>query len=104
MGIEVVALIVVLLIITAFAVAATKKPASRNDHRFTKLLVPGNENEMMMIGSLLESEGIAYRIQNEHFGGLYPGPANFALNERAIFVDASDYEAASALIREYKQE
>ena len=104
MNIEVVALIVVLLLITAFAAVAAQKPASRNDHRFTKLLVPGNENEMMMIGSLLESEGIEYRIQNEHFGGLYPGPVNFALNERAIFVDACEYEAASALIREYKQE
>ena len=60
----------------------------------TKLLAPRDENELMVLRSVLECEGIPYRIQNEHFGGLYPGLNIFALNERIIFVDESDYERA----------
>jgi len=60
----------------------------------TKLLTPHDENELMMLRSLLEAEGITYHIQNEHFGGLYPGLNIFAQNERVILVDESDYDRA----------
>jgi hypothetical protein len=49
----------------------------------------------------LECEGIAYQIQNEHFGGLYPGLNIFALNERIIFVDEADYQRAWVVVRDF---
>jgi putative signal transducing protein len=58
---------------------------------------------LMMLMSLLESEGITYRIQNEHFGGLYPGLNIFALNERIILVDESDYERAWLVTRDFRE-
>jgi hypothetical protein len=67
----------------------------------TKLLAPRDENELMVLRSVLECEGIPYRIQNEHFGGLYPGLNIFALNERIIFVDESDYERAWVVARDF---
>ena len=67
----------------------------------TRLLTPRDENELMMLRSVLECEGITYQIQNEHFGGLYPGLNIFALNERIIFVDESDYERAWVVARDF---
>ena len=67
----------------------------------TKLLAPCDENQLMILRSLLESEGIAYQIQNEHFGGLYPGLNIFALNERIIFVAESDYQRAWVVVRDF---
>lgn len=107
---EVVAIVVVLLVVTAFATVGVGKPEAVQHHTPKQLqvprelLVPRDENEMIMIRSLLESGDIPYQIHNDNFGTLYPGPGNFALNERAIFVDESDYEAATVLIREGKQE
>lgn len=67
----------------------------------TRLLAPRDENELMMLRSVLECEGIPYQIQNEHFGGLYPGLNIFALNERIILVDESDYERAWVIAHDF---
>jgi Putative prokaryotic signal transducing protein len=67
----------------------------------TRLLAPRDENELMMLRSVLECEGISYQIQNEHFGGLYPGLNIFALNERIILVDEADYERAWVVARDF---
>ena len=67
----------------------------------TKLLAPRDENELMILMSVLECEGIPYQIQNEHFGGLYPGLNIFALNERIIFVDEADYQRAWVVVRDF---
>jgi hypothetical protein len=67
----------------------------------TRLLAPRDENELMVLMSVLECEGIAYQIQNEHFGGLYPGLNIFALNERIIFVDEADYQRAWVVVRDF---
>jgi hypothetical protein len=67
----------------------------------TKLMAPRDENELMMVRSLLDGEGIAYHIHNEHFGGLYPGLNIFPFNERIILVDESDYDRAWALARDF---
>ena len=67
----------------------------------TKLLVPLDENELVIITSLLECDGILYRIQNEQFGGLYPGLSIFPFNERAILVADSDFDRASVLLRDF---
>ena len=69
----------------------------------TRLLAPRDENELMVLRSVLECEGIPYRIQNEHFGGLYPGLNIFALNERIIFVEESDYDRAWVVARDFLQ-
>jgi len=67
----------------------------------TKLLVPRDENELMIVESLLESDGIAFQIQNEHFGGLYPGLNFFPFSERVILVAESDLQRASLLVRDF---
>ncbi len=103
-------IVMVLLVVTVFATVGARKPTAAQHHASNqlsvprKLLVPRDENEMIMIRSLLESEGIPYQVRNDQFGTLYPGPGNFGLNERTIFVDEYDYETASALIGAGKQE
>jgi hypothetical protein len=67
----------------------------------TKLLVPRDENELVIVTSLLECDGIAYHIQNEQFGGLYPGLSIFPFNERVILVAESDFDRASLLLRDF---
>ncbi len=67
----------------------------------TKLLVPCDETELMLLTSILEGSGIEFYVQNEHFGGLYPGLNIFPFNERVILVDESDYERASLLTRDF---
>jgi hypothetical protein len=67
----------------------------------TKLLVPRDENELMVIKSLLESDGIPFQIQNEHFGGLYPGLNVFPFSERVILVSESDFDRASLLVNDF---
>jgi hypothetical protein len=67
----------------------------------TRLLAPRDENELMVIKSLLESDGIPFQIQNEHFGGLYPGLNVFPFSERVILVADSDVERASVLVHDF---
>jgi len=67
----------------------------------TKLLVPRDENELMILTSLLEGNSINFHVQNEHFGGLYPGLNIFPFNERVILVAESDFDRASALARDF---
>ena len=66
-----------------------------------KLLAPGDENELIILTSLLESDGIAYHIRNEHFGSLYPGLNLFPWNERMIYVNEADYVRASLIARDF---
>ncbi|TLY37574.1 MAG: DUF2007 domain-containing protein [Nitrospirae bacterium] len=66
-----------------------------------KLLAPGDENELIILTSLLESDGIAYHIRNEHFGSLYPGLNLFPWNERMIYVNEADYARASLIARDF---
>lgn len=54
-----------------------------------------------MLRSLLDAEGIAYSVQNDHFGGLYPGLNIFALNERIIYVAEPDYERALQVVNDF---
>jgi len=67
----------------------------------TKLLAPRDENELMLLTSLLEGNGIAFHIQNEHFGALYPGLNIFPFSERVILVAKSDFDRASLLVRDF---
>jgi len=67
----------------------------------TKLLAPRDENELVFITSLLEGDGIDFFVQNEYFGGLYPGLNIFPFNERVILVAEADFDRASLLARDF---
>ena len=67
----------------------------------TKLLSPRDETELMMLVSLLECNGIAFHVQNEFFGGLYPGLNIFPFNERVILVAESDLARATLLAGDF---
>ena len=67
----------------------------------TKLLAPHDENELMLLTSLLEGNGIEFLVQNEYFGGLYPGLNIFPFNERVILVAEADFDRASLLTRDF---
>jgi hypothetical protein len=67
----------------------------------TKLLIPRDENELMLLTSLLEGNGIEFFVQNEYFGGLYPGLNIFPFNERVILVAEADFDRASLLARDF---
>ncbi|RMH31030.1 MAG: DUF2007 domain-containing protein [Nitrospirae bacterium] len=60
-----------------------------------------DEGELSVIKSLLEANGIAYFVHNEHFGSLYPGPA-IAMNRRIIMVQQSDAERTRILLSRLK--
>ena len=67
----------------------------------TKLLSPRDETELMMLTSLLECNGIIFYVQNEFFGGLYPGLNIFPFSERVILVAESDFDRASLLASDF---
>ena len=67
----------------------------------TKLLAPRDENELILLSSLLEGNGIDFFVQNEYFGGLYPGLNIFPFNERVILVADADFDRASLLARDF---
>src|SRR5438445_10423020 len=64
------------------------------ESNMTKLLAPRDENELMLITSLLEGDGINFLVQNEHFGGLYPALNIFRFNERLALVAEPDFGRA----------
>src|SRR2546428_247580 len=66
-----------------------------------KGLAPRDENELVLITSLLEGNGIDFFVQNEYFGGLYPGLNIFPFNERVILVAEADFDRASLLARDF---
>jgi len=68
-----------------------------------KLLAPRDENELVIVKSLLEGAGIAFHIQNEHFGALYPGLNIFPFSERVILVADPDFDRASLLVHDFRK-
>ncbi len=71
------------------------------ESNMTKLLAPHDENELMLLTSLLEGNGIEFLVQNEYFGGLYPGLNIFPFNERVILVADADFDRALLLTRDF---
>jgi Putative prokaryotic signal transducing protein len=67
----------------------------------TKLLAPRDENELILLTSLLKGDGIDFLVQNEYFGSLYPGLNIFPFNERVILVAEADLDRASLLARDF---
>jgi Putative prokaryotic signal transducing protein len=64
-----------------------------------KLRESHDEGELALIQSLLDANNIAYFIQNEHFGSLYPGSV-LPFNTRILMVRESDIAKAETLLRE----
>jgi len=63
-----------------------------------KLYSPRNEAELTVLKSLLDAEGIAYFVHNDHFGSLEPGPSIYLYNAKTILVEESDVDEARAVI------
>jgi len=64
-----------------------------------KLRETHDEGELALIKSLLDGNQIAYFIQNEYFGSLYPGAA-LSFNTRILMVEEEDVARAKALLSE----
>jgi hypothetical protein len=64
-----------------------------------KLRESHDEGELAVIKSLLDANDIAYFVQNEHFGSLYPGTA-LSFNTRVVMVEESDAIRAEILLAE----
>ena len=58
-----------------------------------------DEGELAVIRSLLDANDIAYFVQNEHFGSLYPGSV-LPFNTRVLMVREADVAKAETLLRE----
>jgi hypothetical protein len=67
--------------------------------RMVKLRESHDEGELAVIRSLLDGNGIAYFIQNEHFGSLYPGSV-LPFNTRVLMVGEDDAARAETLLSE----
>lgn len=63
-----------------------------------KLYKPENEEELLFIKSILESENIPYFVHNDHFGSLWVGPQIDLYNTKTIMVDKESYERARELL------
>ncbi len=64
---------------------------------------PADEIEQMLIASQLESSGIPYFINAEHFGSLYPGMQIPWYNEKAIRVPPSCVDEELIIINEFRK-
>lgn len=69
--------------------------------RLLPLIEPRDEGELALIKSLLDGNGIRHFVQNEHFGGLYPG-VSLPFNRRVVMVDEQEYDRAGVLISELR--
>ncbi len=65
-----------------------------------KLAELHDEGQLALLKSLLDGNGIAYFIQNEHFGSLYPGSAS-PLNARVVMVLEAELGRAGALLGQF---
>ena len=62
-----------------------------------KLVELHDEGQIALLKSLLDGNGIAYFVQNEHFGSLYPGSAS-PLNARVVMVPELELGRAEVLL------
>ncbi|TKB72198.1 MAG: DUF2007 domain-containing protein [Nitrospira sp.] len=67
------------------------------------LIEPTDEGELALIKSLLDGNDIRYVVQNEHFGGLYPG-LSLPFNRRLVMVEEQEYDRAGLLLSELRRD
>jgi hypothetical protein len=65
---------------------------------FLPVASPQNESELAVMLSLLEANGIRHFVQNQGFGGLYPGLPIGSYNARRIMVRADQAVHAAQLL------
>jgi hypothetical protein len=68
-----------------------------------KLLEVHDEGQLAFVKSLLDGNGIAYFVQNEYFGSLYPGSAS-PLNARIVMVPEPELGRAETLLQQLENE
>src|SRR5438132_12863672 len=71
------------------------------ESNMTKLLAPRDENELILLSSLLEGNGIDFFVQNEYFGGLYPWLNILPFNVQVILVAEADFDSAAPLPNDF---
>lgn len=65
------------------------------------LIETGSPGELAFVKSLLDGNGIAYEVRNEHFGSLYAGVASLAC---AVMVQEWELERAATLLSKLREE
>ncbi|HET9961847.1 MAG TPA: DUF2007 domain-containing protein [Nitrospiraceae bacterium] len=65
--------------------------------RFVTVREPGDAGELAVVKSLLEGNGIAYVVQHEHVGALYPGVP--FLSSRVMVAESEKDRAETLLSR-----
>ena len=66
-----------------------------------KLYSPKTEIDLAILRSILEGEGIAFFVHNDHFGSLQIGPSIGLYNAKTIMVNEEDFSRASELVSDY---
>jgi hypothetical protein len=64
-----------------------------------KLYSPANEIELLFLKSFLIGEGIWFYVQNDFYGSLEIGTTIRIFNEKHVYVNESDFEKASQIIK-----
>jgi hypothetical protein len=64
------------------------------------LLETGSPGELAFVKSLLDGNGIAYVVRNEHFGSLYAGVASLAC---AVMVQDWELDRAATLLSKLRE-
>ena len=67
---------------------------------FRCVAMPQNESELAVMVCTLEAYGISHYVQNQGFGGLYPGMQMDLYNCRRLMVRADQAEDARILLNE----
>ncbi len=66
-----------------------------------KLYVPKSESELIVLKSLLDSEGINYFVHNDYFGSLEVGPSIDYYNTKTIMVAEDQYDWAAKVLSSF---
>jgi len=69
-----------------------------------KLFSPRHSEELSLIKSILDSEGITYFVHNDYFGSLIIGPNIDLYNRKMILVQKDQYDRAKELLIDYLEE
>lgn len=65
------------------------------------LYSPRNENELLLLRSILDDAGVHYFVKNDVFGSLTVGPQIELYNRKILCVSDSDAEETRQIIREF---
>ena len=66
-----------------------------------KAYVPGSEEELVVLRSIFEGEGVPCYVQNDNFGSLYATGLMHSFNQKAMYVSDQDERKARKIIEDY---